>query len=73
MDAADGGARVLIGRCGDGAGIQDDDFGLDGGGGALQPATEQLALDGGAIGLGRAASEVLDMISRHQGIILGGL
>ena len=70
MNAADGGTRVLIGRRGDGAGVQDDDFGFCGGGGALQPAVEQLALDGGAIGLGRAASEVLDMISRHKAIIL---
>jgi hypothetical protein len=32
-----------------------------------------LAFDGGAIGLGRAAPEVLDMISRHQAIIMGVL
>ena len=73
MNAADGCTRILIGRCGDGAGIQDDDFRLDGRGGAFQSAGEQLALDSGAIGLGRAASEVLDMIGRHQAIILGVL
>ena len=73
MDAADGGTRVLIGRCGDGAGIQDDDFGLGGSAGALQSPRQQLALDGGAIGLGRAASEVLDVISCHQTIIIGSL
>src|ERR1035441_3899421 len=61
MNAADGSPRILIGRCGDGAGIQDNDFGLDGGRGALQSAGQQLALDGGAIGLGRAASEVIPM------------
>jgi len=32
---------------------------------------EQLALDGRAVGLGRAASEVLHMISRHEVIIRG--
>ena len=71
MNAAYGSTRVLIGRRGDGAGIQDDDFGFDGSAGALQSTAKQLALDSGAIGLGRAASEVLNMISRHQGIILG--
>src|ERR1022692_1640751 len=73
MNAADGCTRILVGRGGDGAGVQDDDFRLDGRGGALQSAGEQLALDSGAIGLGRAASEVLDMIGRHQAIILGVL
>ena len=73
MDAADGGTRVLIGRCGNSAGIQDDDFGFHGGRPPLHPAAEQLALDGSAIGLGRTASEVLDMISRHERIILGWL
>ena len=70
MNAADGGTRVLIGGGGYGAGVQDNDFGFDGSGGALHAAIEQLALDGCAIRLGRAASEVLHMISRHEVIIL---
>ncbi len=73
MNAADGSTCVLISRRGDGAGIQDDDFSLDGSAGALQSAGQQLALNGGAIGLGRAASEVLHMIRRHESIILGWL
>jgi hypothetical protein len=73
MNAADGSTRILIGRCGDGAGIQDDDFSFYGGGGTSQPTAQQLALDGGAIGLGRATSEGLNMICRHQAIILGVL
>ena len=71
MNAANGGARVLIGGGGDGTGIQDNDFGFDGSAGALHAAIEQLALDGRAVGLGRAASEVLHMISRHEVIIRG--
>ncbi len=71
MKAADGCARVLIGRRSDGAGIQDDDFRFYGDGGTLQATAEQLAFDGSAIGLGRATPKVLDMISRHGAIILG--
>ncbi len=70
MNAADGGTRVLIGGGGDRAGVQDNDFGVHGSGGALHPAVEQLTLDGCAISLGRAASKVLHMISRHEAIIL---
>jgi hypothetical protein len=70
MNAADGSTHVLIGGCRDGACVQDDDLGLYGGGGALQTTAEQLAFDGGAIGLGRATSKILNMISRHQAIIL---
>ncbi len=70
VNAANGGTRVLIGGGGHRACVQDNHFGLDGSAGALHAAVEQLALDGRAIGLGRAASEVLHMISGHSVIIL---
>ena len=72
MDPPDGGAHVLIGRRGDRAGVQDDDFGLARRAGARQPAIQQLTLDRGAIRLGRAASEVLHVIRRHPIIIRTG-
>ena len=72
MDAANGGAGVLIGSSGDRAGIQHDDFGLVGIAGALESALEQLTLNGCAVSLGRAAAEVLYMIGRHRLIILSG-
>ena len=70
MDAANGGARVLIRCCGDGAGIQHDNFGRAGIVCAFQAAIEQLPLDCRAIGLRSAAAEVLYVIRRHQLIIL---
>ena len=70
MDAANGGARVLVCRCGHGAGIQDYNFGRVGIARAFQAAIEQLALNRGAIGLRRATAEILHVIRRHQLIIL---
>ena len=70
MNAANGGARVLIGSRGDRAGIQDDDFGRAGIARAFQAAIGQLPLDGRAVSLRRAAAEVLHMIGRHKLIIL---
>ncbi len=70
MNAANGGARVLIGSSGDRAGIQDDDFGRAGIARAFQAALEQLPLDCCAIGLRRTAAEVLHMVGRHRLIIL---
>ncbi len=40
MNAANGGARVLVGRRRHGAGIQDNDFGLNGRAGTLHAAVE---------------------------------
>jgi len=71
LDAANGGAGILIGGSGNGAGVQDDDFGLVRSARALEAAIEQLTLNGRAVGLGRAAPEVLHMIRRHRLIILG--
>jgi hypothetical protein len=69
MDAADGGTGVLIGSSGDGASVQDDYFGLIGGG-SLETVIEQLPLNGRAIGLCCTASEVLHVIGGHIFIIL---
>ncbi len=70
MNAANSGARVLIGSGGDRAGIQDDDFGRAGIARAFQAAIGQLPLDGRAVSLRRAAAEVLHMVRRHRLIIL---
>ncbi len=70
MNAADGGASILIGGGRDATCVKDDDFGLHHSTGALQAAVEQLALDSRAVGLGRAAPEILHMIGRHKTIIL---
>jgi len=66
VNTADRGPRVLIGRSGYRAGVEDDDFGFARAIGAQQSALEQLALDGRAVGLGRAASEILYMVRRHN-------
>lgn len=71
VDAANGGANILVGRRGHRAGIEDDHFGIGGTAGALHAVREQLALDGRAVGLRRAAAEVLHVIAGHKKIILG--
>jgi hypothetical protein len=70
VNAADCGARILIGGGGHGTSIQDDNFGSMGRACPQQTAFQQLALDGSAIRLGRTAAEVLHMISCHKLIIL---
>ena len=66
MDAADGGAGIVIGGGGDGAGIEHDEFSAVGSSGAFESLLLELALEGGAVGLGGAASEVLDVESCHE-------
>src|SRR6266702_1647088 len=66
MYPADGGAGVMIGGRGDGAGIKDDNSGGDWIGRALKAALLELALDGSAVGLGGAASEILHVESCHE-------
>ncbi len=69
MDAANGSACILIGRRGDGAGVENDD--LSGGGcvRACQSLLVELALDGGAVGLSGAASEVLYVEAWHRNML----
>ncbi len=69
MDAPDGGARILIGRRSDGAGIQNDDFGLGCGACPRQSALGQLAFNGRAVGLGGSTSEIFHVETAHQIII----
>ncbi len=69
MNAPDGGPGILIGRCRYGASVENDDLGFVGGAGATQSALKQLPLDGGAVRLGGPASEILNVIGRHQLII----
>ena len=58
VNAADGGACVLVGRGGHGAGVEDYESGLRRFVGALQAALPQLAFDGSAVRLGGAAAEI---------------
>ncbi len=62
---ANGIAGLGVGRGGDGAGVDDDDVGCGGRGSGRATAVEQLALEGGAIGLGGAATELFDKEGRH--------
>jgi hypothetical protein len=69
MGAADGGAGIMIGGSGDGAGIQDDNSGGGWIGGALKAALLELTLDGSAVGLGGAATEIFDVKAEHGTIL----
>jgi hypothetical protein len=64
LEAADGGARVLVGGVSDGAGVEDDEVSFVFLGGS-EAARFELALEGGAIGLGGAASEVFHVEGGH--------
>jgi hypothetical protein len=68
LDAADGGAGILIGGVCDSAGIQDYEVGFVGCC-AGEAAGFELAFEGGAVGLGGAASEILDVVGGHGTIV----
>ncbi len=65
VELSNGFAGLSIGGGSDGAGVEDDDIGGCGRGGGGAAAIQQLALEGGAIGLGGAAAELFDKESRH--------
>ena len=65
VNAADGGAGVVVGRGGDRAGVQHDQFSGGGGLGTDQAFLLELPFEGGAVGLGGAASEILNEIPGH--------
>ena len=65
MKLSNGVAGLGVGRSGDGAGVDDDDVGSGGGGGSRAAAVKQLALQGGAIGLSGAATELFEEEARH--------
>ena len=68
-DSANRGAGVLIGACCYGAGVQDYNGGLRRTRGADEPTLFELPFEGGAIGLGGAATEVFYKESGHMSIL----
>jgi len=62
---SNGVAGLGVSGGGHGAGVENQDVGKGGFGGRSAAAVEQLALDGGAVGLRGAATELLDEESRH--------
>jgi len=62
---ANGVAGLRVGRSGDCTGVEDNDVGSSRLGGGCATAVKQLALDGGAIGLRGAATELFDEEGRH--------
>jgi hypothetical protein len=69
VDAADAGPNILIGRCGNGAGVENNDRGLVSNGGPVEPAFEQFMLDRCAVGLGGTTAEVFNEEAGHSAII----
>ena len=67
MDAADSGAGVMIGRGGNGASVEHHQFRLGGCRRARQALFQEIALHGGAVGLGGPASEVFYKEGTHWG------
>ena len=65
VEFADGVAGLGVGGGGDGTGVEDDDVGSVGRGGQTAATVEELALDGGAVSLGGAAAELLDVEGGH--------
>ncbi len=59
------GARILVGSGGDCTRVQNNHVGLRCGRGAGQTTFLELAFEGSAIGLGRTATEILDVIAGH--------
>ncbi len=72
MNAAHGGARIVIGRRRYGAGIEDGNVGLVRSNRPLEAAFQQAAFERGAIGLGGPATEVFHEVARHGAIITIG-
>jgi len=71
MNAADGGASILVGGRGDGAGVQHHYLRLARLLGPFQPLSTQLLLQGSPVRLGGAAAKVLHVETGH-GAIIGG-
>ena len=69
MDAANGGAGILIRGGGHGAGVENDDLRLGGNAGAVESALSELSFDGGSVGLGGAAAKVLYVEGTHRTIV----
>ncbi len=69
VNPANGRACILIGGGRDRASIQNNDFRIKRSRSALQSAFLELPLDGGTIGLGRAATKILYVKTRHRTIV----
>ncbi len=69
MNAPDGGAGVLVGGGGYGAGVEDNDSGIGRLVGALQPLLLELTLNGRAVRLGGAASKIFHVESCQASIL----
>src|SRR5882724_7814540 len=65
VDFADGVAGLCVCGGGDGAGVDDDEFGVLRRRCSGAAPVEELALDGGAVGLCGAAAELFDVERRH--------
>ena len=68
-NATDAGARVMVGRGGDGAGIEHDNVGVLGTRRPLQSALTQLALYSRTVGLGRATAKILYVKACHSNMV----
>ena len=66
MKLTDGVTSLGVGGSGYGASIQDHDVGRGGGASWGAATVEELAFDGGPIGLGGAAAELLNIKGRHR-------
>jgi hypothetical protein len=58
MHAADGLADFVVGGCGYGAGVENDQAGFSGGRGGRKAFRCEAGFDGGSVGLGGSAAEV---------------
>jgi len=65
VNLANGVASLSVGGSGYGAGVEDYDGGRCWIGGGAATTIEELAFDSGAVGLGGAAAELLDVEGRH--------
>ncbi len=65
VDFSDGVAGLRVGGGSDGAGVDDDEFGVVRRSRDCAAAIEELAFDSGAIGLGGATSELFDVKGGH--------
>jgi hypothetical protein len=68
-DAADSGARILIGTCGNGAGVHHNYGSLSGSGGASHSALFELTFEGGTVRLGGAAAKIFYIVSGHDPMV----
>lgn len=67
VDLANGVAGLGVGRRGNGASVDDDEFGVGGGRRGRASTVAELALDGGAVSLSGAAAELFNVEGRHTG------